>query len=497
MAVVVDRSKGRKSELRPSGFWIQHMCEYSNADPNGVQRAIDFMNSIYDEGWVATHGSSPVFRQRDAMEVEGTYQWSTSGNMRGLFDPANGNQAVVPAMTRVNKAKRLLVTFGVPKPYSSNPSASDYDFYPCRTDSYAKLGQFWVRILQEAKDRGMPFHGVSHRQELKKQPNRNFGAGGGGQSEVDSYNAIRQAVKNFDPSLPMFGPHLALGGTRNIADRQRPLAWAWDRDFLNGWMQRVDGWDGIFLDWCPTDFGAQGTTEGVGNPPLQATWVPNWLQICNDFWTLAEPYFGPNKARHLGFIEHYSLEVFLDHWILYTDNQKASFQFATMCMLALGGAAEVFDWQPEGGSDGLEFQDFFGLFNKTALASGLSSPDTGKPIAKGMAVKAFHDLVPVGTTVYPIDTGNPRVFGLATDSAVLLANLNASSWTTEVDGLTVVIDPYGYTNLRVTAPPSNTVPMPTADIESIRIDQNAILAAPRATTKIKQLAQHTLSLLPK
>jgi hypothetical protein len=165
-------------------------------------------------------------------------------------------------MARVNKAKRLCVSFGVPKPYSTNQGAGDYDFYPCRTDSYTKLGNFWVRVLDEAVARGTPFHAVSHRQELKRQPNRNFGSGGGGQSEVDSYNAIRQAVKSKYPSMPMFGPHLALGGTQTLADRNRPLQWAWDRDFLSGWMQRVDGWDGVYLDWATVDMNAPDAAHG-------------------------------------------------------------------------------------------------------------------------------------------------------------------------------------------------------------------------------------------
>jgi len=46
-------------------------------------------------------------------------------------------------------------------------------------------------------------------------------------------------------------------------------------------------------------------------------------------------------------------------------------------------------------------------------------------------------------------------------------------------------------------PPSDTVEMPKADIDAIRADQNNILTARNATTKIKGLAQHTLSLLPK
>jgi hypothetical protein len=472
------------------------MCEYSNADAAGVQRAIDFQQSIYDQGWVATHGSSPGFRQIDAMPTEGNYVWATASNMRGLFDPATGNQAVVPAMARVSKAKRLLVTFGVPKPYSSNPGAGDYDFYPCKVGSYDALGKFWVRVAQEAKNRGTPFHGVSHRQELKRQPNRSFGSGGGGQSEVDSYTAIYEAFRAWDPTIPVFGPHLALGGTQTLADRNRPLQWAWDKDFLVGWMSRVPGWDGVFLDYANTDMNAPDAAHGLGNPQLQATWVPNWLQICNDFWALGAPYFGPNKAKRLGFIEHYSLEVNLQHWNLYTDAQKASFQYATLMQLALGGAAEVFDWQPEGSADGSTFQDYFGLFNKTAVSP--ASADTGKPNAKGLAVKAFHDAVAPGSNIYPVNTGNQRVFGLATDDAVLLANLNDTTWSDSLDGKTVSVNPYGYTKVAVTTstPPStDTVTMSKKDIEAIRSDQNNILGS-RASTKVKGWAQHTISLLP-
>lgn len=492
----VDRTKPvRQSELRLSGFFVQHMCEYANADSAGVQRAIDYMQSVYDTGWVATHGSSPSFRQRDAMEVEGSYQWATASNMRGLYDPATGNQAVVPCMARVSKAKRLLVSFGVPKPYSTNPTSGSYDFAPCRTDSYTKLGQFWVRVLQEAKNRGTPFHGVSHRQELKGQPNRSFGAGGGGQSEVDSYNAIRQAVKSWDPTLPMFGPHLALGGTRTISDRQRPLQWAWDRDFLTGWMSRVDGWDGVFLDWASIDMNASGAAEGTGNPDLVATWIANWRQVCSDFFAL--PGFGAGKPKRLGFIEHYSLEVNLPRWNLYTDAQKAAFQFACLCQLALGGAAEVFDWQPEGSNSGTTFQDYFGLFNKTAIGS--ASTETGKPNAKGQAVKAFHDLVPPGATIYDVQTGDPRVYGVATDSQTALVNLRSTPYVTDVEGASVTISPYAY----VIAPRATnggsadgTVTIPSADYHVAYSNLETIASGSRTKAGCVALAKEALAHLP-
>lgn len=469
--VTVDRAKPiRQSELCLSGFWVQHMMEYSNADAAGVQRGIDFMQSIYDNGWVATHGCSPSFRQRDAMEIEGTYQWATSGNMRGLFDPATGNQAVVPAMARVSKAKRMLVTFGVPRPYSTSRSSADYDFYPCRTDSYTKLGQFWVRVAQEAKNRGTPFHGAEHRQELKKQPNRNFGSGGGGQSEVDSYTAIYEAFKSWDPTFPFFGPHLALGGTQTLADRNRPLKWPWDVNFLIGWMQRVPGWDGVLLDYATTDMNAPDAAHGKGNPDLMATWISNWGLICSDFWELAEPYFGPNKARKLGFIEHYSMEVNLQNWVLYTDAQKASFQFACLCELALGGVSDVFDWQPEGSASGTTFQDFFGIFNKTATSP--ASSDTGKPNAKGQAIKVFHDLIPPGTPIFPVQSNDPRVYGIATDTQTAIVNLNSTPFVDTIEGKNTTIPPYALAIVPAIPKSPPAITISAIDLAVVKADLN-------------------------
>lgn len=485
MPVTVDRSKAITSRLRPSGLLVQHSLEYASSDPAGVQRAIDYMNDVYADGWVGTHGSSPGFRMRDVMEVEGTYQWATSGNMRGLFDPAGS--AAVPVMARIGKARRCLVTFGVPRPYSPSPTAADYDFYPCRPDSYTKLGAFWVRVLQEAENRGMPFHRATHRQELKKQPNRSFGAGGGGQSEVDSYNAIRHAIKSWRPDFPFDGPHLALGGTRNVTDRTRPLRWAWDRDFLTGWMQRADGWDTeVLLDYANTDMNATGAAEGTGNPDLQATWVQNWATIASDFMAIAQPMASAAKPAAFGLIEHYSLEVNLPRYALYSDAQKASFQFATLLVLAGAGCGSVFDWQPEGANSGTTFQDYFGLFNKTAI--GAASTATGKPTAKGLAVKAFHDAVRPGAKVYPAVTGNPRVYALGTDTQTAVANLQSVPWTDTVEGKSVTVPPYGFAWFPAAAPPppppppppTDTVTMPKTDYAEVKAQLRMVQVAAQA-----------------
>lgn len=475
MTVIVNRTSPVTSALRPSGLLIQHSLEYASSDAAGVQRGIDYLSDVYSDGWVGTHGSSPGFRIVDAMPVEGSYQWATSGNMRGLYDPAS---AAVPMMAKI-KAKRHLVTFGVPKPYSSNPSAPDYDFYPSAPGYYTKLGAFWVRVLQEAENRGSPFDRASHRQELKKQPNRNFGAGGGGQSEVDSYNAIRSAIKSWKPSFPFDGPHIGLGGTANVTDRARPLKWPWDHDFLDGWMQRVDGWDiEVLLDYANTDYAAATAAQGMGNPDLQALWVDNWRQIGADFMALVQAHAGPTKPARYGFIEHYSLEVNLDHWNLYSDAQKASFQFATLCVMALAGCGSVFDWQPEGASSGSTFQDYFGLFNKTAI--GTASSETGKPTAKGLAVKTFHDLVRPGTPVYPVATGNPRVYGIATDQKTAVVNLQKTAWSDTVEGQQITLAPYTIaiiTALPVAPPPPPTVTLPKSDVDAAKADLKAIAAA--------------------
>lgn len=479
MTVTVDRTKPTVSKLRLSALLIQHSLEYASSDPAGVQRAIDFMNDIYSDGWVGTHGSSPGFRIVDAMPTEGKYVWATSGSNRGLFDPAS---AAVPMMAKIAKAKRALVTFGVPKPYSSNSGAADYDFYPCVPGAYTKLGAFWVRVLQEAENRGMPFDRATHRQELKKQPNRNFGAGGGGQSEVDSYNAIRYAIKSWRPDFHFDGPHIGLGGTANVNDRARPLSWSWDKDFLNGWMQRVDGWDTeVLLDYANTDYAATTAAQGMGNPDLQATWVSNWGQIGRDFMAMVAPYVGPSKPAAFGFIEHYSLEVNLDHWNLYTDQQKASFQFATLAQMALSGCGSVFDWQPEGASSGSTFQDYFGLFNKTAVGS--ANANTGKPTAKGLAVKAFHDMVQPGGNIYNVTTGDPRVYGIATGAKTAIINLNKTAWTDKVEGSDLTVQPYSYSI--VPAAPTD-VTLPLADVADIK----------QQLTTIQNAAAEALSRLP-
>jgi hypothetical protein len=459
MSTTVDRSNPvRNSELAPSALLVQHMLEYASADSAGVQRAIDFLNSVCDYGYVAHHMTGNTFRVQDVEPTQGNFQWATSGTQRGLFDPSS---AAVPTMARISKAKRALIVYGTPK-YQSSSTASNYDYYPPSTTHYTDHANTVVRVLDEAVNRGTPFHAVSLRQELKGQPNRSFGPGGGGQSEVDIYNAVYQAVKSKYPTVELFGPHLGLGGSASgtshtVTDHQRPLQWAWDRDFFTGWLQRADGWDRIMLDWGPIDYGANGAAEGVGNPDLVATWIANWRLICSDAYEMMAPYIDATHLNKLGFIEFYGLDVNLNRWNIWTVQQKAAFTLASLINVALGGAGPVFGWQKEGGYDTTAgFQDWFGWFRKTAIAGG-PNPQTGTTYPEGDAVKLIHDLLPPGTPLFEVTTNDPRVYGVATPTQTLVVNLNSTNWSDTVEGQQVTLAPYAWTSVAYVPPPPPVV----------------------------------------
>jgi hypothetical protein len=474
MTVTVDRSAPtQESMLEPSALLVQHSLEYGGSDAAGVQRGVDFLNAVCDQGWIGHHMSGATFAIR---EIEDGY--ATSGNRRGLFDPATGNQAAVPAMARVARARRVLVVFGSPRSQSKNPSASNYDFLPIAEGKYAANGQTVVNVLKEAARRGTPFHAVSKRQELKGQSDRNFGKGGGGQSEVDMYSAVYEAVKAYDPSLEVWGPHQALGGTQTVADHNRPLKWPWDVDFLKGWMERVPGWDRVMLDYAT----ANGT-QSLGDCEQMALWVSNWATLIDDFWSLAQPYFGPSKPERLGFIEVYPLTWKTASWAAYTPEQKAAFWLAMLFQQALGGVGPTFCWQPEGAYENGQWADYFGWFTKTAVTG--QKDLTGRPTAAGKAMQWLHDLLPVGTPLYPVKTGNPRVYGVATDTLTLLVNLSNQTWADTVEEQAQALPPYSYTAVPAAKPPA-TVTIPLDDAKLIHANLQ----------EIKALADQALDLLP-
>lgn len=470
--VTVDRSSPfRQNQLRPGAFFIQHMLEYGSVDPAGIARAAAFMNQVCDRGYVAHHLTGYTFRVQEVEPTKGNFQWQTSGSSRGLFDPATGNQAAFPAMARVDQAKRCLVAFGTPKyQVPSKAGQANYDWFPVDPGHYDEHGQTIVRVIQESVSRGTPIHAVSVRQELKGQPNRNFGAGGGGQSEVDIYNAIYDAVKSYDPQVQVLGPHLALGGTREIAKRQRPLQWDWDHDYFDGWLQRAIGWDQIMLDWATVDMNADRADEGLRNPDLIATWIGNWKLILDDAYEMMSPYIGANKKNQVGFVEYYPTYVNLSKWNDFTENQKAAFEVGTLFQMILGGCYDAFKWQPEGGWDPANggFNDTFAWFRKTAHNENRNDPLSGSPFATGNAVKWVHDAIPLGADVYPVTTDDPRVYGVATDTATLLVNLNSARISAQVEGQAIPMDPYTYTQVASSTPPTTKVPLSDQSIADLR-----------------------------
>jgi hypothetical protein len=279
---------------------------------------------------------------------------------------------------------------------------------------------------------------------------------------VDIANAVYQALKGHDPKIEFWFPHIGLGGTRTIADRQRPLRWSWDHDYLDKALGLVDGWDRVMTDWGVVDYTAVGAAEGVANPDLIATWTPNWGVNTSDALEMIRAHSGPTKPVRQGWIEWYAVDVNLTRFSSYTPEQVAAFEMASLFFIALAGGGPVFGWQKEGGYSG-GFQHYFGWFQKTAIPGG-ANPQTGALYPAGHAVKAVHDLLPVGVNIWPVDTGDPRVFGIATPDITAIVNCGSGTWADTVEGQQIALAPYTWVFAPAQPPqPPDPGPLPAPE----------------------------------
>lgn len=429
VSVTIDWTQPRPNTWAASGDIIQHGFEYASADRASIDRGAANMDRLLDRGVVFHHMSGPTFSLVDVEPTPSTYNWRTSGSRRGLFEPdpaAPGNLPAVPAMNLMRSPRKGLIAFGI-QPWQNttfrDPSRQ-YDWCPADRDHISAYVQTVCRVVQESKNRGQPIRIVNYRQELKGLRDRSFAAGGDALLEVDIYNALEDGLGSEHPDVALWGPHWAAGGTRNLADRLRPMRWAWDRDFVLGWIARARRWDRFSFDWSPMDYGAQGPTEGVGNLPLAVTFIAGWRTLCEDL--LAELPGTVDKPKRIAAIESYALDVNLSRWPAYSDQVQAACAAATGVCQMRGGLEESCWWQFEGGWVAPStFQNVWSLIRKT----GRPDAAAGTPYPAFDALMWLHDEVDPGEETFPVETGDPRVYGLATRRRVLLVNLNQNGWS--------------------------------------------------------------------
>lgn len=233
------------------------------------------------------------------------------------------------------------------------------------------------------------------------------------------YNKVYDALKAYDPTLQVGGLYLVVSGTgsgKPGVDTGQPIL-AKERQLFEYWLEHKSGADFICVDKAVKDFHDKNdytfdelvdytrAFQDVGRQVREMTDLPIW-------WA---EYYGVN-APGMGM----------------TPEQTGV------------GMASVYYHMIHGGSNVALLWGLSSPPNPFGMVSDIRLVDGGHPLPHGEVFGMINEHFGKGTTIYPIESSDPKVEALVSDSHALLINKANRELRVAFEGKTTDIPAYGF-----------------------------------------------------